>query len=208
MYKKLITFFLALPIICYAQNTELLGKPNFWPNNNLPKSSNSLLKPNLENQIILQTILYDNEKISLAGIKKTDIDFFANYYLSEVKKILENKKISGVLTILVNVSSHKEENFSKTNCEKNPTECSLTSVNFIFDPDMKKEDTDFLYNYLNKKGIENNMEILINNFDFPDIAEILIEIDINHEPLKQKLKNVLPEEPKQQKLKNYDRNLI
>lgn len=201
MHKIITSLIFSLPLLAYAELPKLMEKPNFWKEEKLESSQHV-------GGIILQPILYNKDLAKEAGVTTESIEKFADYYYQHIKNFYKDKNSTGVVTLLVKVTSNKKNAPPNTVCEANPTECSLTSVNFIFSEDMNPKEAKELYTFLNNHAQHDNHEIFISNFEFSSALHLLIEFDINHAPLQQNLQDLLQKQNASNPKKLNSRDVI
>lgn len=134
-----------------ANNFIPYPKPNFFPKE--------------ETNISASKIYINKEELKKSKINNQEIKKVYNYYLNNTSKFFKSKKENGFIIYFIEVNAIKNRDKS-IDCEKEPTKCSLTKMNFLFSssiPDDKREEYS---NYIITQTQKDNIEVFLTDFDY------------------------------------------
>lgn len=166
---SLLLLSLTLSLSSYSQSVEILPKPNYFPKA-IKKISD-----------VSSSVSYiDKKELNKIGVEEKQIEKLNQYYLNKTKDFFKDKRENGFITLLVEVTAVIPKN-KNIECSNEPTQCSLTQINFIFSDNISKEQQQKYLDTITEQTKKDNIEIFIKNFSYEDKLKFAFTLYLDNE---------------------------
>lgn len=177
--KKIVLLITLFCSQAFSQTLEspLISKPNFFPRHVVEKVAD----------VSLDKISIDEIALKEIQAEPSQIKSYIEYYHKKTQSFFFNKKIEGFILVLVDVSAI-ETSEPIIKCNENPTQCSLTKINFVFSENINQKTKDDFLSYIDQSSKDDHMEIFIRNFSYTKNFRFGFQLNLDNKT-KNKMKN-------------------